>query len=323
MRIIVARFLTIFDPTLRMIALAIALSAFLPASGVWETALRIFSNIGIFVLFLLNGVRIRRSEIFAGLRNYRFLVPLFLWVFVAMAGAGWGAASTLTTMIPPLVAAGFIYLGVLPTTIQSATSYTILSKGNPALSVVGSALVNVAGIFLSAPLFAMLGGGEYAFISSATVFKIIGLLLFPFVLGQIVQDRFHGHVKTRGTRLIWLDRVVISLSVFLAFSGAMKQDFLHNLSVTSLGLVFAAVSVLLVISHVGCWIITRIMRYAAADARAFLFTAAQKSVAIGAPLGALLFPPDKAGFLLLPLLLYHLMQLVLAAILSSHFRHAG
>ena len=54
-----------------------------------------------------------------------------------------------------------------------------------------------------------------------------------------------------------------------------------------------------------------------ADRITFLFAGSQKSVAIGAPLAAILFPSSAAGFLIAPLLLYHLAQLVLAAPLAT------
>ena len=53
-----------------------------------------------------------------------------------------------------------------------------------------------------------------------------------------------------------------------------------------------------------------------ADRIAFLFAGAQKSIALGAPLATVLFPPEIAGLLLLPVLTYHLLQLVLSAPLA-------
>ena len=44
---------------------------------------------------------------------------------------------------------------------------------------------------------------------------------------------------------------------------------------------------------------------------------AQKSTAMGAPLATVLFPPAIAGIVLLPLLIYHLLQLVLSAPIAN------
>lgn len=44
---------------------------------------------------------------------------------------------------------------------------------------------------------------------------------------------------------------------------------------------------------------------------------------MGAPLALVLFPPHDAGLILVPLLIYHLLQLVLSAPLASRLARAG
>ena len=153
-----ARLKPLADPMIAVLLIATALALALPAKGDARVTAQTISSVAIFLLFLVNGMRIARGEIAKGLVNWRFFGPLFVWVIGVMALAGWGLGALAATMLPPLVAVGFIYLGVLPSTIQSATSYTTLANGNAALSVVGAALINIAGVFISAPLFAVLGG---------------------------------------------------------------------------------------------------------------------------------------------------------------------
>ena len=104
---------------------------------------------------------------------------LFRWLWIAALAS---------TMLPPLVALGFVYLGVLPSTVQSATSYTSLAHGNVALAVVGAALINIAGVFISAPLFALLdsptvGGARLEQRFSIKSPTIVEGLLDPVVRG--------------------------------------------------------------------------------------------------------------------------------------------
>jgi sodium/bile acid cotransporter 7 len=67
----------------------------------------------------------------------------------------------------------------------------------------------------------------------------------------------------------------------------------------------------------GAWLIGGSLRLARADRVAFLFAGGQKSIALGAPLASVLFAPAIAGLLLLPVLVYHLLQLVLSAPLAA------
>lgn len=301
------------DPMVAMLVVSITLALLVPAIGDARNVAATVSNAGIFVLFLVNGMRIRRSEIARGVANWRYFGPLLLFVFGAMALAGFGFAALAGTVLPPLVAVGFVYLGCLPSTVQSATSYTSLAHGNVALAVVGAALINIAGVFITAPLFALLGGGGAAIIGGEAIIRIGLILILPFVIGQAVQDRMFDRVVARRAQIAWLDRAVIGTAVYVAFSGAVEQGLATMLTFADWTVLIALVLALLALALGGAWVSSGALGLARADRIAFLFAGSQKSVAIGAPLAAILFSPLAAGFVIAPLLIYHLAQLVLAA----------
>lgn len=310
------------DPMIAVLLLATTLALVLPATGEGRALASAISNGGIFLLFLINGMRIRRSEIARGLANWRFFGPLIAFVFCGMALAGAGFAALAGTMLPPLVALGFIYLGCLPSTIQSATSYTSLAQGNVALAVVGAALINIAGVFISAPLFALLGGEGAGDIGSEAIIRI-GLILFlPFVIGQVLQDRVIERIAAQRARIAWLDRAVIGMAVYVAFSGAVEQGLVALFAPVDWAVLVGLVLGLLSLALGAAWGTGGLLGLPRADRITFLFAGSQKSVAIGAPLAAILFPPASAGFVIAPLLLYHLAQLVLAAPLAMRLAPA-
>lgn len=306
----------ISDPMVSVLLLATTLALLLPATGEARTQVHAISNAGIFLLFLVNGMRIRRSEIARGMANWRYFGPLMLFVFGVMALAGLGFATLAGTVLPPLVALGFIYLGCLPSTVQSATSYTSLANGNVALAVVGAALINIAGVFVSAPLFALMGGGGAGEIGGEAIFRIGLILILPFVIGQVVQDRVIERVASHRSRIAWLDRAVIGLAVYVAFSGAVEQGLGTMFAPADWAALIGLVLAMLALALAGAWASGAMLGLPRADRIAFLFAGSQKSVAIGAPLAAILFPASAAGFVIAPLLLYHLAQLVLAAPLA-------
>lgn len=313
---ILSRLPFLTDPMIAVLVIATALALLLPATGEARGAATSVSNAGIFVLFLVNGMRIRRSEIARGLANWRYFGPLMLFVFGGMALAGLGFASLAAGVLPPLVALGFVYLGCLPSTVQSATSYTSLAEGNVGLAVVGAALINIAGVFVSAPLFALLGGGGAGEIGSEAVIRIGLILVLPFVIGQIVQDRLIDRVAQHRARIAWLDRAVIGIAVYVAFSGAVEQGLATMFAARDWAVMVALVLAMLALVLGAAWGTASLLGLPRPDRIAFLFAGSQKSVAIGAPLAAILFPPASAGFVIAPLLLYHLAQLVLAAPLA-------
>ena len=305
------------DPMLRLLAAAILLAALVPAAGEARVLAQAIANAAIFVLFLLNGMRIPRREIAASVANWRFLLPLLAWVFGAMALAGLGLSLLGEDLLPPLVALGFLYLGVLPSTVQSATSYTSLAGGTVALSVVSAALLNILGVFISVPIFLALGGSGDGTIGSDAIVKILALLVLPFAIGQAVQHRTAVFTARNQHRIVWIDRGVIAVAVYVAFSGAVEQGLWQRLDWAGWALLCALVGLFLLFGHAGAWVTSLATGGTREDRIAFLFAGAQKSAAIGAPLATILFEPQVAGFVVVPLLLYHLFQLVAAAPLAS------
>lgn len=306
------------DPMLRMLAAAVLLAAIVPVGGDAKPVADVLVSAGVFVLFLLNGMRIARSEIRAGLRNWRFLLPLMLWVFGAMALGGLALATLGQGLVPPLIAVGFLYLGALPSTVQSATSYSALAGGNLGLSVISAALLNIAGIFVTVPIFFLLGGtGGEGQIGFETVERILLILLLPFVIGQIVQGWTKGFIARHKSRIVWIDRIVIALTVYVGFSGAVEQDIWQRVDASAWAWLTGMVALFVLFGHAGSWLVSGMLRLPRRDRISFLFAGTQKSTAVGVPLAAILFTPEVAGFLVVPLMLYHLFQLVAAAPVSG------
>lgn len=311
------------DPMLRLLLAAVCLAAVLPIPAERAGGAQAIASVGIFTLFLLNGMRVSRGEIGRGLLNWRFILPLVLWVFGAMALAGLGLSTLLAFGLPPLVAAGFLYLGVLPSTVQSATSYTTLADGNVGLSVISAALLNILGVFVSVPILLLLGGSGEGSVSMDTIERIALILVLPFVIGQLVQGWTQDWVNRNKSRVVWLDRLVIALAVYVAFSGAVEQGIWGRLDPLAWALLAGGIALFLAFANAGAWLASGTLGLPRRDRIAFLFAGAQKSAAVGVPLATILFAREEAGFIVLPLLLYHLFQLVLAAPLASRLSSAA
>jgi sodium/bile acid cotransporter 7 len=315
---VVARIVGGFDPLVRLLALAIVLASVLPVTAGWRPTAQAVSNGAIFLLFLLNGLRLPRSEVLRGIAHMRFLLPLALWCFAAMGLAGWGLARAGEALaLPPQVALGLLFLGVLPSTVQSATAYSSLAGGNVAVSVVAAAALNILGVFLSAPLFSLLAGSAAAPFDLAALERVMLILLLPFVLGQLAQGRAGHFVREHRRLATWMDRLSIAIAVYVAFSGAVEQGLWQRVGGLDWVVLLGLVGVFLALGFGGAWLLGGALGLRRDDRIAFLFAGAQKSIALGAPLASVLFPPAIAGLLLLPVLLYHLLQLVLSAPLAT------
>lgn len=287
-------------------------ASLLPVRGAAIPVAQAISTGAIVLLFFLNGVRLPRDDVLHGIRNWKLQGAALAFCFGAMALFGLGAQAATAQLLPATLALGFLFLGILPSTVQSATAASSLAGGNVAASVVAAALLNLTGVAASPLLFAALAGAEGE-IHGEAVLRIVSILLAPFVAGQLFQRWLRPWVLANRGLATLMDRTAIAVAVYVAFSAAVVAGIWDLLDGREIAIVFAAVATLLALSFGGAWTLGSLLRLARADRVTLLFSGAQKSIAVGAPLAATLFPPATAGMVLVPILVYHMSQLILSA----------
>ena len=305
------------DPMVRLLVVAIVLATLVPAVGEGRAIAQAVSSVAICALFFLNGLRLPRDEVLRGLGHGRFLLPLLAWCFGAMALVGFTLAGIAEGRLPVEIAIGFLFLGTLASTVQSAAAYTSLAGGNVAASVVAAALLNIAGVFVTAPLFALLGGLETADVGLDALLKILGLLVVPFVLGQAWQRTGRAWVTAHPRLVSWMDRLAIAIAVYVAFSGAVERGLWSALGAEQWAIFGGLLAAFLLAGFGGSWLASGVLRLDRPTRISFMFAGAHKSVVSGAPIALILFPPAAAGLVMAPLLAYHLLQLVVSAPLAT------
>jgi solute carrier family 10 (sodium/bile acid cotransporter), member 7 len=312
----------IFPDRFVLVLLAmVALATTLPVQGSAAPFASGIATGAVVMLFFLHGLRLPRKDVLAALTHWRLNGAAFLFCFAAMPLAGWITAHGFAAALPPLITAGLIYLSVMPSTVQSATTASSMAGGNVAASVIMAALLNLAGMVISPLLFALLGAGQSGFALSADmVLRIMGMLLLPFALGQILQRWLQSWAQRNRIWTVQLDRTAIAIAVYVALSGAVVAGLWRSLSATDAFYLAIALSILLVSSFGGAWMLGKAAALPRPDAISLLFAGAQKSVAVGAPMAAILFTPATAGAILLPLIAFHIAQLILSAWFAAHLR---
>lgn len=308
------------DNFLLMLLGALLLGRVLPVRG---DALLLAQNVifgGIFLLFFLHGLRLPRGEVLSALRAFRLQGAMIGFSFAVMPVAGWALARAADGALPPVLLAGIIYVAILPSTVQSAISYSSIGGGNVAASVMGAAFSNLAGIFLTPALAAFLVaggaggniGGDAAFMGGDVVVKIATMLLLPFALGQVAQHWLYRWAQRQKAMLALFDRGVILLAVYIAFAGAVVSGAFAGLDGPVLLALMIAIMILLVFAFAGAMLLGGVLGLSRVDRISLIFAGAHKSIATGAPMAALLFGP-AAGAIILPAIIYHMAQLIISA----------
>lgn len=291
----------------------------LPVSGQGLEIAKDISFVSIFALFFLHGLRLPRHEVVKAARSWKVQGAMLAFTFGIMPLAGLALAMGSGWMLPAALATGIVYCAMLPSTVQSAISYSSMGGGNVAGSVVGAAASNLAGIILTPAMVALaLGASSGVAIGGDTIIRIATMLLLPFALGQIMQAWLGDWAQRQKAMLSFFDRLVILIAVYVAFAGAVNAGSLSALDMGTMAMLFALLGLLLVFAFAGAWFFGRVLGLDRADRISLVFAGAQKSIATGAPMAAILFG-SSAGLIVLPAIIYHMAQLLVSAPLATRF----
>ncbi len=301
------------DRFILLLLATVVAATLIPARGPVLVAIGWISNAAIFLLFFLHGARLSPQAVLDGAKRWRLQAAVLSFGYVAMPAMMLGVSHALQGQFAPGLLLGLIFLGVLPTTVQSSIAYASMARGNIAASVIASAVSNVLGVVLAPLLLAVLASTAFGEFSLSSIGRVAMLLLLPFALGQLLRrfvlPTIQRHAKIAGM----MDKLTIVLAVYTAFAEAAAQGLWQRIGPGELAALMLLVLVLLLIAFAAAWGLGAALGLNREDRVTLLFSGAQKSLATGAPMARILFPPAIAGAVILPLLIYHQLQLMLSA----------
>jgi sodium/bile acid cotransporter 7 len=303
------------DPLIVGILVAAVVASFVPATGDVLDVLKQAAVIAIGLLFFLYGARLSTAETMHGLTRWKLHLVTLSTTFAAFPLAGLALQTLDGNLLTPSLASGVLLLCLVPSTVQSCIVYTRIAGGNVAGAVVSASMSNLLGVFLTPLLVALLMSAD-ATVDAASVVRIVLQLFAPFVLGQLLRPLIGTFVARHDSRLKVFDRASIVLVVFVAFSEASEAHIWSSLSIWSVLGVAVVCAVLLAAAMGWCVVVGRTLRLPRADRVALLFCGSNKSLASGLPIASVLFAPDEVALIVLPLMLYHQMQIITGAVIA-------
>ena len=303
------------DPLIAAILLAALVASFVPATGDVLDVLKQAAVVAIGLLFFLYGARLSTAETLSGLTRWKLHLVTLTTTFAVFPLAGLALQPLGGTLLTPSLASGVLLLCLVPSTVQSCIVYTRIAGGNVAGAVVSASMSNLVGVFLTPVLVALLMSAD-ATVDTGSIVRIVLQLFAPFVLGQLLRPLVGSFVTRRDAQLRLFDRGSIVLVVFVAFSEASDANIWSSQSVWSVLAVALVCAVLLALAMGWSLLAGRVLRLPRPDRVALLFCGSNKSLASGLPIASVLFAPDEGALIVLPLMLYHQMQIITGAVLA-------
>lgn len=303
------------------IIISVVLGLLIPCQGSVAVGFDYLTNAAIILLFFLYGAKLSRESVIAGLLNWRLQLLVFLFTFIAFPVV----VPLLRPLCEPLVGAalfsGLLYVACLPSTVQSSIAFTAVAGGNVPAAVCSASVSSLLGVFLTPFLVGLLfsTSTSNADIGVNTILQICYSILFPFLLGQILRKRLLNWVHKNKSLIRRNDQATIWLVIYTSFSNATANGYWHQLDARHLaGLVFISL-VLLLIIQASAWLLCKMFRFNREDRIAIIFCGSKKSLAVGAPMMLAIFGKLDNN-LLLPLMIFHQVQLMVCAHLARRWQ---
>jgi sodium/bile acid cotransporter 7 len=269
---------------------------------------------GVAAIFFFYGVKISPSALKAGLANWRLHLSVqgatfvvFPLAVLAVMGIWGNAASPLWL--------GTFYLAALPSTVSSSVVMVSIARGNLPAAIFNASMSSLVGILLT-PLWMgiYLSGGEVEYALGETIYKLVVQVLMPVIVGFVLHRYLGSWVLRRQKRLKQFDQTIILLIVFSAFADSFAAKMFEGQSVSVLLGLSLGMLLLFLLMMGTMFVAGKMLRLDYEDMTTLLFCGSKKSLVQGAVMGRILFPdPLVFGIVLLPLMIYHTLQLIVGS----------
>jgi sodium/bile acid cotransporter 7 len=297
----------------------VTIATFLPCEG---TSAKIFGWLGMFAigsLFFLQGARLSRESVVAGLTNWRLHTAIACTTFALFPLLGTALIALAPHALNRTLVLGVLFLCALPSTVQSSIALTSIAQGNVAGAVCAATASSLIGLFVTPLLFGFMSHVRGGSVEIAGMWMVFAELLLPFIAGHLLRPWIGAWATRNRSLLAVTDRGSILLVVYSAFSAAVVHGIWRQLPPAMLGMLGLIVATLLaaglLISRAGA----RACGFAHADEVAMVFCGSQKSLVSGIPIASVLFAGPTLGVIVLPIMIYHPLQLVVCAWLARRY----
>ena len=306
------------DRYMMLLVLTVVLASLLPARGMVADVLKQVTYWAVALLFFIYGAKLSTATIISGFANWKLQISVLLCTFALFP--------ILAILMQPLFAAGlsatmavgFLYIGCMPSAVQSSIAFTSVSNGNVAGAVCAASISNLIGVVLSPLLFSLvIPQGSAVAIDPAAIWKIMQQIFLPFVVGQICRPWLSAWLNRNKLPTMVVDRGSILLIVYSAFSAGVVNGIWQQVSMGKLAVLILCCALLLAVVMAIALGAGKLIGMGGADLKALFYCGSTKSLATGLPMAGILFAGQDISLIVLPLMVFHLLQLVVCAIVSQ------
>ena len=299
----------------------VALASMLPAAGGVARFFEGLTVAAVGLLFFLHGVKLSRQAIVAGLSHWRLHLVVVASTFVLFPLLGWVLRPVLQPLVTPDLYLGVLFLCALPATVQSAIAFTAMARGNMPAAICSASASTLLGIVITPLLTGLLLSRTAAAQHDAldSIGRIMLQLFVPFIAGHLLRPWIGGLTQRHARVLKFVDQGAILLVVYTAFSAAVVEGLWRQMPLPALAGLLVVCAVILALALCFTTWLSRRLGFTKEDEVTIVFCGSKKSLASGVPMAKVLFAAHAVGAMVLPLMVFHQMQLMVCAVLAQRY----
>ncbi|WP_434989281.1 bile acid:sodium symporter family protein [Xanthomonas melonis] len=308
------------DPFTLALLCTVTLASLLPVRGSAAGIMDDVTDVAIAALFFLHGARLSREAVKAGALHWRLHLVILACTFVLFPLLGLLFRPLAHLALTPQLYVGVLFLCALPSTVQSSIAFTSMARGNVPAAVCAASLSSLLGVFFTPLLMGAMVGSQGAMAHPAdAIGKILLQLLVPFLAGHFLRPWIGGWVERHRAVLRYTDQGTILLVVYTAFSASVNEGLWQQTPLPALLAVLGVAAALLAVAMTSIVFLARRLRFTRADEIAIVFCGSKKSLATGIPMAKVMFAGGGLGAIVLPIMLYHQLQLIVCAVVAARY----
>ncbi len=311
----------------------LAIAGMIILASVWPTpgiqngffSLKSIANFGVSLIFFFYGLRLSPQKLREGLSNWRLhtviqlstfvLFPVIMLILMKLFGANGNELFWL----------GAFYVAALPSTVSSSVVMVSIAGGNIPAAIFNASISSLLGVFIT-PLWMgiVLATSSQGFDLTDVIIKLIIQVLVPVVIGVALNARFGAFADKHRKALRYSDQIVILLIIYTAFCESFSKHMFSNNGISDILILGVCMISLFFFVYGIITVIGRFMNFNREDNITAVFCGSKKSLVHGTVMSKVLFPhTPSAGIILLPIMMYHALQLMAASIIAQSMARKG
>lgn len=309
------------DPFLLILISVVITATFFPCEGNIKIFFEYLTTFAIGLLFFMHGAKLSLDAIISGIKSWKLHLIIFATTFVIFPIFGLALHIFVPSFLSENLYLGFLYLCTLPATVQSAIAFTSIARGNVAAAICSASASTLLGVFVTPILISLLMHTQAAGAINIldAISSIMLKLMLPFIIGHLSRRWIGGWIDSHRKIINKTDRLSILLVVYVAFSDAVINGIWQQINAFSFAsiIVFSLLllTIVLLITTYG----SRLLGFNKEDEITIVFCGSKKSLASGIPIASVIFPVSIMGIMVLPLMIFHQVQLMTCAVLASRY----